>query len=107
MLIIETPTFTRKIVELLSDEEYRELQSTLVERPDSGAVIPGAKGLRKLRFSLEGRGQRGGGRIIYYWVVGNEIIYMVYAYRKNEQEDLTPKQLKLLAKQVEEFINEK
>ena len=107
MLIIETPTFTRKIVELLSDEEYRELQSTLVERPDSGALIPGTKGLRKLRFSLEGRGKRGGGRIIYYWVVGNEIIYMVYAYRKNEQEDLTPKQLKLLAKQVEEFINEK
>lgn len=33
MVIVETSIFTRRITELLSDEEYRELQATLVEHP--------------------------------------------------------------------------
>jgi mRNA-degrading endonuclease RelE of RelBE toxin-antitoxin system len=107
MVIVETPTFTKRIVTILSDEEYRELQSSLIERPDRGAVIPGTKGLRKLRFGTTGRGKRGGGRLIYYWLVNDELLYMVYAYPKGEISDLTKNQLKILAKQVEEFIDER
>jgi len=67
MVIIETSVFTRRITELLSDDEYRELQATLVERPKAGPVIPGSGGIRKLRWSASGRGKRGGARVIYYW----------------------------------------
>jgi hypothetical protein len=107
LLIIETPTFTRQIGTILSDEEYRMLQNQLVEHPDLGVVIPGTKGLRKLRFAESGKGKRGGGRLIYYWLVNSEVLYMAYAYRKSAAEDLTKSQLKTLAKQVEGYINER
>jgi len=67
MVIVETSIFTRRVMELLLDDEYRELQATLVDRPDAGPVIPGSGGLRKIRWSTSGHGKRGGSRIIYYW----------------------------------------
>ena len=53
MIIIETSVFTRRIKELMSDDEYRELQEALVIRPDRGVIIQGSGGLRKLRWKLE------------------------------------------------------
>lgn len=67
MVIVETSVFTKRVLKLLLDDEYRELQSELVDRPNAGAVIPGSGGIRKLRWSASGRGKRGGARIIYYW----------------------------------------
>ena len=49
MVIMETSVFTRRVQSLLADEEYRQLQAMLVERPTAGGVIPGSGGLRKLR----------------------------------------------------------
>ena len=60
MVIVETPTFTKLIKELLSDEDYRALQEALVSRPDAGDLITGSGGLRKIRWSLEGKGKKGG-----------------------------------------------
>jgi hypothetical protein len=102
MEIIETSVFTRRIVELMSDEEYRLLQQTLVARPDWGVVIPGSGGLRKLRWNTPGSGKRGGTRIIYYWAVRDDIILLLFIFRKNEASDLTPAQIKALRKIVEE-----
>ena len=101
MVIIETPIFTRRIEAMLSDEEYRLLQTHLVNRPDVGKVIPGSSGLRKLRWSAGGRGKRGGIRVIYYWFVSQEVILLLYAYPKSEQSDLTSEQLRQLRKIVE------
>ena len=82
MVIIETSVFTRRITELLSDDEYRELQATLVERPKAGPVIPGSGGIRKLRWSASGRGKRGGARVIYYWATEQEHLLMLFIYTK-------------------------
>ena len=101
MQIIETSIFTCRVLELLSDDDYRELQSMLVIRPDAGPVIPGSGGLRKLRWAASGRGKRGGARIIYYWFTSQEHLLMLYIYPKNEQDDLTPDQVKALKKIVE------
>lgn len=60
MVIIETPIFSRLIRDLMNDDEYRDLQVALVERPDSGDLIPGGGGLRKIRRKLEEQGKRGG-----------------------------------------------
>ncbi|WP_422140078.1 type II toxin-antitoxin system RelE/ParE family toxin [Endozoicomonas sp. ALC020] len=103
MVIIETAVFTRRIKELMSDEEYKLLQESLVNRPDAGAIIQASGGLRKLRWKLEGRGKSGGVRIIYYWVTADDQIYMLYAYPKNEQEELTADQKKMLKKMVERW----
>ncbi len=107
MEIIETSTFTKQIVALLSDEDYARFQVRLAANPEEGAIIRGSGGVRKVRIAARSRGKRGGARIIYYWAVANDLILFLYAYPKNETADLTPKQVALLAKVVrEEFGNE-
>lgn len=107
MIIIETNVFTRRIKELMSDDEYKALQEALVYRPDMGVIIHGTGGLRKVRWKLEGRGKSGGVRAIYYWMTEDEQIYMLYVYPKSEQEDLTPEQKKALKTIVERWSDEK
>jgi len=102
MIIIETSIFTRQVQALLSDEEYRQLQMALLLHSDMGALIKGSGGLRKARWSLAGRWKRGGVRTIYYWAVSKEQILMLLIYAKNEQDDLSPEQLKVLRSIVEE-----
>lgn len=102
MVIIETTIFTRRVQTLLSDEEYRLLQELLATRPTMGAVIKHGGGLRKVRWSIPGKGKRGGTRIIYYWARSQDQLLMLYIYSKSERDDLTPVQLQLLRKIVEE-----
>ena len=97
MRFVETTVFTRQIVEVLSDDEYRLLQEALLRRPEQGAMIKETGGARKLRWAEEGRGKRGGLRVIYYWHSEREMFLMLYAYRKTEQKDLTAAQRKVLA----------
>lgn len=103
MIFYETGIFTARIVELLSDESYRQLQNFLAGDPEGGDLIPGTHGLRKIRWKAPGRGKRGGIRVIYYLVTGSEI-FMIYAYAKNEQENLTAEQTRKLRLLVDEHL---
>jgi hypothetical protein len=105
LIFIETPVFTRTIRRVMSAEEYRQLQSALLVRPEIGEIIPGSGGLRKLRWRISGRGKRGGARVIYYWAVAPNEIYMLLAYVKAQQEKLTQDQLRVLRQIVEEGNN--
>ena len=107
MVIIETRILTRRIKELMRDDEYGELQEALVDCPDIGDIIQGSGGLRKVRWRLEGRGKSGGVRVIYYWMKENEQIYMLYVYPKSRQGDLTSEQVKELKSIVERWSDEK
>jgi hypothetical protein len=69
MIFIESQLFTRQALELLGDELYADLQEYLSRCPEAGDVIADTGGLRKLRWMTEGRGKRGGTRVIYYHVV--------------------------------------
>lgn len=101
MEIIETSIFTRQVVDHLDDDEYLDIQLALINCPDLGSKIPGTGGLRKLRWGFEGKGKRGGIRIIYYWFISDNEILMLYLYPKNDQDDLTAEQKKTLKKIVE------
>jgi len=103
MIIIETPIFTRLIQDMMSDDDYRLLQEALITRPDSGAIIKGSGGLRKVRWKLEGKGKSGGVRVIYYWVNADDQIRMLYAHKKSNQSDLTPDQIAALKEIVERW----
>jgi hypothetical protein len=100
MEFIETPTFTRMVTELLSDDEYRELQNTLVEDPERGDIIKGGGGIRKLRHAVQGRGKSGGVRVIYYWVKDNHQIFMLVVYSKAKKDNLTDKETAILREYV-------
>jgi hypothetical protein len=78
------------------------LQLELVQRPETGKIIRGTGGLRKLRWLLPGRGKQGGARIIYFWHPPSETLLMLFAYPKNERDDLTAAQRELLRRVVEE-----
>lgn len=101
MVIVETKAFTARIGDLLEDDDYRTLQLELVQRPTAGSVIPGSGGLRKLRWAVAGRGKRGGARVIYFWHPESARILMLFAYAKNEREDLTVAQRQALRRIVE------
>lgn len=101
---IETPIFSSQLHGLLSDDEYRALQLALALRPEQGVLSQGSGGLRKLRWMLRGKGKRGGLRVIYYWESADGGIYLLFLYAKNRQEDLTPDQLKLLRRIVQEDL---
>jgi hypothetical protein len=104
MRFVETPVFTTAIRSAMPDETYRGLQVALLLRPKQGAIIPRSGGLRKLRWRGSGRGKRGGLRVIYYWHPAEETFYMLFAYAKNAQEDLTPSQLKTLRQLIREEL---
>ncbi|HEX9160416.1 MAG TPA: hypothetical protein VF980_01815 [Thermoanaerobaculia bacterium] len=103
---LETAVFTRRIADLLTDSEYAALQGALIVSPDAGDVIPGTGGLRKMRWqeSRRGKGKRGGVRVIYYWYASGRVIYMLVAYSKDERDDLTASDKRILKRLVvEEF----
>ena len=105
MEFIETPTFTRQILALLPDDDYRGLQNELMENPERGDIIKGGGGVRKVRYAAMGHGKRGGIRVIYYWLRDDGQIYMLLAYPKSEKDNLTDKETALLRDFVKDVLN--
>lgn len=103
MIFIETTVFTKYLPDYLKDDEYRELQNFLMEQPETGDLIQGTGGLRKLRWSLGKKGKRGGIRIIYYIKMAEDQIYFFTLYAKNEVTDLTAQEKKQLKSMLENW----
>src|SRR6267143_5640106 len=101
MLIVETSAFTRRVLKLMADEDYRLLQRVLVADPVRGDLIRGSGGLRKIRWSGSGRGKRGGARVIYYWAANVQTILLLVIYSKNEQDNMSADEMKTLRKIIE------
>ena len=101
MRIIETPIFTKRVKEILSEEDYRRFQIKLIDDPELGSIIKGSGGIRKIRWSGSGRGKRGGSRLLYYWYTTEGVLLMLFIFKKNENDDLTKSQLKDLKTIVE------
>jgi len=107
MVVIETQVFTKRVQALLTDEEYRDFQNFLAEHPDIGNIIQGSGGLRKVRWAAKGHGKRGGARVIYYWAVEKDRLFMLFIFAKNERADLSAAQIKALRRIVEEEYHER
>jgi hypothetical protein len=97
-VFIELPIFHRIRADYLDDAAFVALQNELLAQPDAGAIMEGTGGLRKLRFgdARRGKGKRGGLRLIYYWWLGGDQFWLFTIYNKNEADDLTPRERKLL-----------
>jgi len=103
MIFVETHVFTSQIRELLTDDEYGAFQQQLADHPETGKIIPGTGGLRKIRVAAKGHGKSGGARVIYYHFVSASRIALLFAYPKNEQINLTPTQKAVLMKVIEHW----
>lgn len=88
--VIETPDFIAATRKLMTDDERMALIDHLAENPLAGDLMPGTGGMRKLRWALEGRGKRGGARVIYYFHNEQIPLFALDAYAKNEKADLKP-----------------
>ena len=96
VVFIEAPIFSRLVYKYLNEDEYAALQWTLAVRPETGKLIPGGGGLRKIRWSAKGQGKRGGTRIIYYFQKETGEIWLITIYAKSEIENIPTKTLKAI-----------
>ena len=98
---IEVPLFTKRWSEIgLADDDLIQLQIMLLKDPESGPVIEGTGGIRKVRFPLENRGKSGSVRVCYTDFADYEVTYLITAFTKKEQENLTDDEKKVLRKLV-------
>ena len=103
MLFIETSEFTKHLPAHLDDDSYAALQTFLSAHPDAGNIIRGSGGIRKIRWRAKGRGKRSGSRVIYYWLVADDQIYLLTLYGKGVKDDLSPAERAAWRKVVEEI----
>ena len=98
---IESKLFTRLVQDYLSDEEYQQLQTLLIEQPEAGNVVPGSGGVRKLRWKAPGRGKRGGYRVIYFLKPADDVVWLLTMYPKNVKDNISAHVLRQIRKEVE------
>ena len=98
---IEVPLFTKHWKEIgLNDEELQALQIMLLKDPESGPIMEGTGGIRKVRFPLENRGKSRSVRVCYADFTEYEAIYLITAFEKKDQENLTTEEKNVLKKLV-------
>lgn len=90
----------------LDNDNLKTLEEMLLENPRLGEVIQGTGGARKMRIQLDCRGKSGGGRVIYLDVFEKEKLYLLFAYPKNVQENLTEEQKKAIRALVDAIKKE-
>jgi hypothetical protein len=88
--VVETPEFLAATRRLMDEDDRAILVDYMARNPGAGALVPESGGIRKLRWALQGRGKRGGARVIYFYHSATLPLFALTAYAKNEREDLTP-----------------
>ena len=101
MIFIETTIFTKLLPKYLTDDEYRALQWYLLVYPEAGDLVRGSGGVRKVRWASEGKGKRGGIRVMYYWKKSTKEIWLLTLYSKSEKATIPGNILKKIAEEIE------
>lgn len=106
LTVAETAAFRKKAEQQLDAAQRRQLIDYLARRPQTGDLIQGTGGLRKLRWSAAGRGKRGGLRVIYYFHDDRMPLYLLALFAKNERADLSARERQMLAAWVRSLVDE-
>jgi hypothetical protein len=89
LTFIETTRFTDLIHDLVSDDDYAAFQQELTGDPESGDLMVGCGGVRKIRMSLAGSGKRSGARVCYLYLRHKGVIYLLYVFTKGDADNLS------------------
>ena len=89
MTVVETQEFLKRAKSVMPDSERAELVLFVGTNPEAGEIIPETGGVRKIRWAIDGRGKRGGARVIYYYHNKSMPLFLLTAYAKNQMEDLS------------------
>jgi len=100
MEFIEAIAFTKYLYDYLPEEEYLGLQSFLLQNPESGKIVRGSGGVRKVRWAMSGKGKSGGVRVIYYFKKQDDEIWLLTIYSKNEVENIPAHVLRQITKEI-------
>lgn len=104
---VEVPLFTRRWAEIgLGNEELKALQIMLLKNPEAGPVMEGTGGIRKVRFPLENKGKSGSVRVCYTDFSDYEVTFLITAFTKKNQENLSDVEKNTLKKLVKLLKNE-
>jgi len=95
--VVETPTFLRQAGAIWDENDRLALVDFVARNPESGDLIPGTGGVRKVRWSRQGSGKRGGARVIYFYHHADAPIYLLLAYAKAQRTDMTPDEKRAVA----------
>ena len=98
--VVEVEPFPAKAADVWNDEERLEFISFIAYNPESGDLIPGGRGVRKVRWSRSGTGKRGGVRVIYYFHDESIPLFLLTVYPKSRKDNLSAAELKAIKKIV-------
>lgn len=103
IVVAETSAYLRSVETFWDKGTQDQFKFYIARYYEKGDIIPGLNGIRKIRWKGSGHGKRGGVRVIYYFYNKSHPLYLLFAYAKNVQEDLTPAEIKLLSDYVEKI----
>ncbi len=98
---IESPLFSKQVHDYLTDEEYSVFQAFLATNPDTGVVVRGSGGVRKVRWSRKGTGKSGGVRVLYFARTEAGEIWLLLIYAKSAIDSIPGHILKALKEEME------
>lgn len=102
--LVETASFIKESCKLLLEEDLYSLKDALAANPLIGDVMPGLRGLRKVRWYTQQKGKRGGVRVIYFFYNMKMPLFLLNIYSKSDQQDVSAQDKKLLNKLIDELI---
>ena len=91
--VIETPTFQKQVAKVWTEAERLEFIAWIAAPPTAGDVIPGADGARKVRWAVQGKGKRGGARVVYFNLSDDELVLLVAVYAKADKTNILPNEI--------------
>ena len=113
---IEVPLFSKRWKEIgLGEDELQALQIMLLKDPEAGPVMEGTGGIRKVRFPINNRGKSGSVRVCYTDFAEYEVIYLITAFEKKDQENLSDDEKRAVIngthnvqtkKEMQEYVDE-
>ena len=91
--VIEPPTFQKQVAKVWTEAERLEFIAWIAANPTAGDVIPGADGARKVRWAVQGKGKRGGARVVYFNLSDDELVLLVAVYAKADKTNILPNEI--------------